>query len=97
MYKFCRQIARILVNQDYRQGRGNRSCSKPVETENSKREEQTFFSDTTLTRCHPENIPQKHLPEHIIQHSVKTKTTIHSAAAAMKTYIRSVTVPGHTK
>jgi len=43
MCKFCRQVARILVNQDYRQGRGNRSCSKSVEIENSKREEQTFF------------------------------------------------------
>jgi len=43
------------------------------------------FSDTILTRLSPENIPQKHLPEHIIQHSVKTKMTISSARAALKT------------
>jgi hypothetical protein len=44
-----------------------------------------LFSDTTLTRLLPENIPQKHLPQHIIQHSVKTKMTISSATAALKT------------
>ena len=43
MCQFCRQVAKSLVNQDYRQGRENRYCSKPVEIESSKWEEQTFF------------------------------------------------------
>jgi hypothetical protein len=36
MCKFYRQVARILVNQDYRQERENISCSKPLKIENSK-------------------------------------------------------------